>query len=310
MKTKILLLLLFGWAGVIFGQISKFKERHILFVYERDSDKKQNGNNKEDSLIYIYFVNNTNQKEEIISSNYDSHSNLISRTIKGGKVLDWSKKQVLTFKILEDNGVIVDQDDTKIKLKANIKAEKGRLYIYPWKFNGAKEDKINKFIKNNTFCIELKDNVNFAVNMHEWQAGVMTIPLKAYIGRRNKENTGGMVETGVGIGGYAGWKFLAKTHFVKLNHEEDYRVYVSGLSINGLLGLSAVQLADDNSNDNSVTFRGKFPALNTGIALGAHYKELGLLLSFGWDIPLNKYGSNWNFKGKPWVGIGLGYKLF
>jgi len=146
--------------------------------------------------------------------------------------------------------------------------------------------------------------------MHEWHAGVMTIPLKAYIGRRNNENTGGRVETGVGLGGYVGWKFLAKTHFVKLSHEEAYRVYVSGFSINGLLGLSAVELDEDNIKDNSLTFKGKFPALNTGIALGGHYKELGMLLSLGFDIPLNRYGGNWNFKGKPWIGIGLGYKLF
>ncbi|MEI7489603.1 MAG: hypothetical protein WCJ72_19730 [Chryseobacterium sp.] len=138
MKTKILLLFLFVWAEVVFGQISKFKERQILFVYKKVTGKNintsQDKNNKNDFIIY--FVDNKNKKDEVISSDYDKNSNFISRTIKEGKVLDWDKKQILTFEILAANGVTLNKNDTKVKLKANIKAEKSRLYIYPWDFYG------------------------------------------------------------------------------------------------------------------------------------------------------------------------------
>ncbi|WP_267402037.1 MULTISPECIES: hypothetical protein [unclassified Chryseobacterium] len=301
MKTKILILLLFCWTEIVFGQISKFRERQVLVI-----GKNQNRD------FPIYYLDKNDKKDDLLSVDYNTNSEIISKRIAKDKVLNWDNKKELTLDVLKSAGLFNIKNNIEcITIKANIKAEKGKLLIYPWKISDVDSLKNkNDFLENNRFCIILGDNVNFKIKMNEVHAGVMSIPLKAYIGRRNKDKTGGMVETSVGIGGYVGYKFYAKTHYVKLSHEDDYRVYNSGFSINGILGLSAVELDEDNVKNDSIKFRGKFPALNTGAALGYHYRDIGVLFSVGFDIPLNKYGSNWNFKGKPWIGLGLGYKLF
>src|SRR5690554_1982143 len=139
--------------------------------------------------------------------------------------------------------------------------------------------------------------------------GVMTMPLKIYLDRRNKDFTGSMVTSDVNIGLYVGKKWGSKS-FVKLKHEEEYRIYTKAFSLNAILGLSKLDIDNKNSNTSNVTFQGSVPALNTGLGIGLHYRDFAFFTALGYDIPLNKYGTDWNYKGKPWLGIGAGYKIF
>ncbi|HEX6983144.1 MAG TPA: hypothetical protein VF181_10320 [Balneolaceae bacterium] len=194
---------------------------------------------------------------------------------------------------------------TNYTLTAAIKPDGDYLlvYFYPLKGN----EQANKFFKNNDFAIALKPRYNLAIDYSHKQVGIMTLPVKIFLGSRASENVNN-ISTGVTAGLYAGY-FLGWTNYVKLPAEEDYRVYNHGVSFNVFFGINKLELTDVNSlNTNS--FRGSIASSSIGLSVGWHYKLFTLFLASGFDIPLSDQADDWVFKGQPWLGFGAGFEIF
>ncbi|MDQ8142781.1 hypothetical protein [Chryseobacterium sp. CFS15] len=285
MRTKILLLFLLGWVGMAFGQ--EFKGKDKIYISPHAS--------KEYSVYY------TNEKvKDSVRKVFNRNGNLQSFELE--ERINWKNaKELTTSKLKEYNW-------NKFFLNGNISPEKGRLVINFWN-RGTISDSLRNFLSTNHFSIPLEENDNLSFFADSFHLGAMTLPLKIYLTKRDNNVAGGMAEGNTNIGIYAGYKFGWRK-YVKLKHEKEYRVYNIAFSSNAIVGLGKVTVDDKNSVGNSQIWKVDVPSFNLGIAFGLHYRDFSLLVAYGIDILMSRKGENWNYKDKPWLGIGIGYKIF
>jgi hypothetical protein len=281
MKTKLLMIFLLGFAGIVIGQEQKtFKERNRV-IMKCDSSFFSSKKITEDSIVRKNVLYNI--KNEVISFERD--------TIK--------KKPV--------KRMLLDIDSSEIGLKctetisANLKIVNKNIMIYPWRFKYNK--KVNAFFDKNDVYIKMEDRVNYSFRYRSWQLGVITLPIKWYVNSKL-----GNVETSLNAMINGGYKF-GKSRFVKFPHEEKVREYKTGFSINGLAGISKIELNKSNtsSSQNGIA-EGNVAAISIGSSLGFHYSDFTLMLATGFDLPTSNR-KNWNFNGTPWIGLGFGYNF-
>lgn len=284
MKTKILLLLLV-WAGIVSGQ--EFRGKEKIYISPHAS--------KEYSVYY------TNEKvKDSVHKVFDINGNLQSFELE--EKINWKASKVLTTSELKKYGW------NDVFLNGNISPEKGRLIINFWN-RGTISDSLKNFLSTNQFSISIEENDNLSFYADSFQLGAMTLPLKVYLSKRDNDVAGGMAEGNTNIGIYAGYKFGWKK-YVKLKHEKEYRIYNMAFSSNLIIGLGKVTIDDKNSVGHLQTWKVDVPTFNLGLAIGLHYKDFSLLVAYGTDFLMSGKGENWNYKGKPWLGIGVGYKIF
>lgn len=136
-------------------------------------------------------------------------------------------------------------------------------------------------------------------------SSAITIPVKIRFGDRSKgssiENENGNrrrfsdFEGNVNVGAAAGFRIkVSNTGFDFIN-------------ILGGINIGATNINSDTAEVQTET--------NAGILtpfLGAvyEYKDFELGLFYGWDHISGSVGRTWVYQGKPWLGVGIGYKVF
>jgi hypothetical protein len=281
MKTKIVLLFLLGWVGIAFGQDQKsFKERNKIII---DHDIYAVEKNKIDSIVY---KNIKYDKEGVIIS-------MEKDTLKKKSV----GKQFVKISIKETG---LESGDI---ISANLKVVNKKIMIYPWIFKKQKgmDTITNKFFDKHDVYIQMKDRVNYTFPYYSWQVGVITLPIKWYL-KSQIENVGTNLNAMINVGHKWG-----RTKFVKFPHEEKSREYKTGFSINGLAGISKIELNKRNTPEDK-PIEGNIAAFSLGGALGFHYSDFTIMIATGFDLPTSNK-KDWNFTGTPWVGIGIGYNF-
>lgn len=285
MKTYLLLLFLLGWVWMVFGQ--EFRGKDKIHISPYTSEK--------------YSVCYTDKKiQDTIHKVFDKDGNLQSFELQ--EKVNWMDAKKLTTSDLKEYGW------NKKYLNGNISPENGRLVIYFWD-QGKIAESLKKFLSTNQFSVSLNENENLSFFADSFHLGAMTLPLKVYLKKRDDDVGGGMAEGNVNLGIYTGYKFGWKK-YVKLKNEKEYRVYNVAFSGNLVFGLGKVTVDDKNSVEHLQQWKVDVPTFNLGMAIGLHYRDFSLLVAYGTDLLLSKKGENWNYKGKPWLGMGIGYKIF
>lgn len=75
------------------------------------------------------------------------------------------------------------------------------------------------------------------------------------------------------------------------------------------IGLSSVSV-DSLSTKGAVTTAGNQAALSPSLAFVGEIDRFQVGLSVGVDIMAGAVGRDWIYRGRPWIGIGLGFSLF
>lgn len=267
MKKLLLLSMILGFAMQVYAQEQKtFKERNIVNLSQAYYKlKKQN-----DSTI----INNVT---------YNSKGDTL--TFQRETIKKKNKEEEITQLVLEK----IDLNNSTIR--ANLIVVDNKIMIYPWKFC---DNEQNKFFDNHDVYIKMKDRMNYSYRYSSWQAGAVILPAKIYL-KNNLNN----IETSLTPMINVGYK-IGKSRFVKFPHEDKARQYKTGVSFNGLIGLSKITFNKDNTSlDDPV--EGNVGAVSLGSAIGFHYGDFTLMVSSGYDLPFNNR-KNWNFKNTPWLG--------
>lgn len=277
------------------AQELKFKEKLIVSIASKARGK-----------FPVIFSNKSEYEKT------DVRFNLRGDTISFGlkKITDWSEKKILDSHVANSNSI------TDFRLEAEVSPEEKYLKVDFFPFvkkdtlkssENKKIDEANYFIENNEFAIELQEGTNLAIPYRRFHAGVLTIPVKIYFKSQSGELKNN-VESEINVGFYGGFLF-GKKHFLKIPSEKEYRMYERGWSFNGFISFNKQEFDEGNSIENS-TFEGYFATISKGFNLAYHYKSFSSFIALGWDTPLSSFGDEWNYKNKPWVGIGLGFDLF
>lgn len=272
MKRLVLLLIVLGFVGQSWGQEQKsFKEKHKVNLL--NTHYKFKDSIKESKKVNIIF----NAKGDTISYQKD-------------KALKQSKEE----KFSEITLTSIDLSNSYIR--ADLKLSDNKIYIYPHRFK--LKDTANDFFDDNEVFIKMKDRTNYSFPYSSLQMGIITIPVKWYV-----DSQLGNIETSINAMFNVGYKW-GKSHFIKFPHEKDVRQYRSAQSLNFIAGLSKIALNKSNTSKAN-PLEGNIAAVSLGVSYGVHYGDFTFLLASGFDIPTSNR-RDWNFTGKPWIGMGFG----
>ena len=74
------------------------------------------------------------------------------------------------------------------------------------------------------------------------------------------------------------------------------------------LGADKLEFSFENNNAEEVNV--KTAVLSTGLGYLFSYEKFTFGATGGFDFSLGENSSEWDFQGRPWLGISLGYSLF
>ena len=294
---KYLLILIIGFLVLnpIYGQEQKnFKERHFLYL----KNAKYLISEKDESV----FLHKKKKVGKKIEQLYFSVSN--GDTINYYKEVD--SIEIDTFLVFEFNGLWTST------LKGDFKIEQNQLVFHPWKFT-SKNPQAEKILKElnaeldeYTLFIPIPDRNVIKIRFNSFQYGALTLPAKIYLMSKS-DSLVNNIQTGVNLNFMLGFKSGYKKYYQQLG-EKEASSYEQTWSVNFIFGISKINLSKENTTPN---LKNKYSVagFSTGLAIGHQYKNIGLYLALGFDIPMSEYGDDWNFKNKPWIGIGVGLGL-
>lgn len=281
MKTKLLILSFLLITGMVWGQeMGSFKERHKVNLL----GFKEN-----------YFKFSLKDSTEIEIKNnilYDKKGDTISYKIT-------KKKQTNNVSKLKTEILNALELTDSYWTRASLNLKDGKVFIYPFRY--ANNEEANEFFEKNNIYLELEESNNYSFKYRTWQMGMVTIPLKWYVNSKL-----GNVATDINALFSVGHKW-GNTHIVKLAHEKETRQYQRTFSVNGLVGISKIELNESNTIKKD-SIEGNVAAISTGISLGVHYRDFTFLVASGFDFPTSNRKS-WQFNNIPWIGIGFGYNF-
>jgi hypothetical protein len=293
MKTKILLVFLL-WAGAVSGQ-EEFKKHYLI------------PNNP---------VNRYTLKKEVQRKYEDLDEN--AKEYKIGEKIKLVQKVNISGKELEVvKDVMVDEDFLKTltkpevvdanlnyTAKAMVAISKDKLIVNPYLSK-------NNTVDNNTvYFYKLKNRQSIKLWTKNWTVNAITIPVKYRFKGKNALQED--FSTGINGNVFVGYSF-GQTNFL---YQEEVGTKENTWKITGgiLLGASSAKLNKSNTNlsDTPILDDSEFTKGLGSIAFGFtySYNSINFGVFLGFDYAIGQDAEIWNHNKKPWLGIGVGYKIF
>lgn len=295
MKTKILLLLLLVWAGIVSGQ-ENFKRTYFIptkvgeIVLKKNQSLKFADWKKEDidSIKKIYpqgTLINISEETEI-----KGKTHTLTRDVK----IDENFYQDLTIKKSEKaNGGFfgyVKFDENRIIVNRNL----------------SENDKN----ENSIYYYELKNRDNVGLYFIEGTFSAFTIPIKYRFKQPNvsEEFSAAALNANLFVGvsvGKTKFFYRDKVGSITNNHK---------LTLGAFLGSSVVELNRNNTSAAEIPLSEDVKIMkglaSIGFGLAYSYNKVNIGGFLGWDYAIGLDSEKWNYNKKPWIGIAVGYSLF
>jgi hypothetical protein len=272
----------------VYGQKQKnFRERQFLIL----NNEGKYLTYKKDSTIFLH------QKKKVGKTVEKIHFSVTN------EVTTQYYKEVDSFKVDTFN-ISNFPRLKKPRFKGDFKMEKNQLHFYPWDFK--KDSLLNDQLEKYSFYIPIPNRTVLKVKFYSFQYGILTLPAKIYL-KSKSDSLVSNIQTGVNLNLMLGFKWGYKKYSYLPNKKEG-TIYESACSINWIFGISKVDLSETNTTP-AINDSYSVGIISNGIAFGYQYRSIGIFLVTGVDTPLSKFGKNWDFKHKPWLGLGLGLGL-
>jgi len=298
MKTKILLLLLLNTACVMFGQ-EEFNRYYVIPFTTNGYTLKKEIQKKYEEL-------DQKGKEELTKGyKLGEKIKIVQKVNVSGKELEVIKEVIVGeefFKTLTKNetvNVVLEH-----KTKAMVAVSKNKLIINPYLSSNS------NFENNPIYFYKLENRQSIKLKTKNWTVNGITIPIKY----RFKGENGLKEDFSTGINGnlFVGYSLGGTTFF----YQEEVGTKENNWKITGgvLLGASSVKLNKSNTNLSNAPILddSEFTKGLGSIALGFtySYNSINLGAFLGFDYAIGQDAEIWNHNKKPWLGIGVGYKIF
>ncbi|QIE58804.1 DUF5320 domain-containing protein [Rasiella rasia] len=234
--------------------------------------------------------------------------------------LDNNEKKVLKAQkdALENELEEVKCPESFGKIDGTIESKDGFLKLKPFKFSESTENTEgkNRLIKyfngelkgyeKESIGLKLPENGQLFVPTTSFHVGALSLPLKLYVDSDSDSISGGTnnVRTDVDFA-----LFVGKQWGVHGFNSKGELKTKKMQSANFLIGASKLTLNNKNT-DGVIKKDTDVLSLDLGLAYGLSYNSFNILFGAGIDLPLSRFGDEWIFYGKPWVGIGVGYSIF
>lgn len=276
-------------------KINSFKGKANIYVDETDKSKVHinywlNGEWTVDKNLTVVKIERTLQCDGI------TYTEAIKTTTTLDKNTDYPYWRCETTEINED---YFKNSDVRFEIKDNA----GNILYYL----------INKYDGKADYTIELKNREKISYTNTAIEFGPITIPIKYRFGfgtdtKEVKEEFTTDLNLGI-FAGYRFGKFRARYErgvgFKELAH--------LSCTIGGFLSASTTTLSKTNTNAGNTPITTdstqSIGTISPGVGVMGNMYGFNLGIFLGCDIGVGQESENWNYNGKPWLGIGIGYSL-
>jgi hypothetical protein len=261
-------------------------------------------------IAFIFIVIGVNQ----ISIAQDSYKKryYIKKTIEYQEELynaETEKRdtKTITLDLKSSDGKTINQKvsglaESKKGLLSNVKfGEKensNKLYVNPWLIKSDSGDYVDQ---DKVYYYKLKNRQSVKINFKQWSFNALTVPLKMRFGKDNTE-----FSTGANLGALIGHTW-GTTNFVH-RKEVGNKQYDTKNTFGLFLGADKLEFSFKDNTDTEIKI--KTAVLSTGIGYLFSYEKFTFGATGGLDFGLGENSSEWDFQGRPWLGLSLGYSLF
>jgi hypothetical protein len=172
-----------------------------------------------------------------------------------------------------------------------------RLLINPWLILSNDE----YIARDQLYFYELGNRQSVKINFRQWSFNVLTVPLKIRFGSERTE-----FSSGANLGALIGhtWGTTNFLHRTKIGNKQ----YDTKNTIGVLIGIDKLEFSFIDDTDSEL--KTKTAVLAAGLGYLFSYEKFTFGVIGGVDYGLGENSSKWDFQGKYWLGITLGYSLF
>ena len=215
--------------------------------------------------------------------------------------------KTVSLKLEKTDGTAINQKILNLAnsnkgLLSNVKfGEKGnsnKLYVNPWLVESETADYVDR---DTVYYYELKNRQSVKIDFKQWSLNALSVPLKVRIGKNKTEFT-----TGANLGAIIGHTW-GKTNFVH-RKKVGNRQFDSKCTFGLFLGADKLEFSFKDDTDSEIKV--KTAALSSGLGCFFSYEKFTFGAIGGFDFSFGENSSEWDFQGRPWLGISLGYSLF
>ncbi len=203
----------------------------------------------------------------------------------------------------------------KYKYNGNVLFEKDKLYVNLWNFVYKVKSGIPNSSKfkddSKTLYYTLKDGQTVKLNFWEINATALTVPFKYRPKSNSSEDIKGVFSTSFNAGLFGGISHgRTKFHYRKKVGNQSF---TEKISLGMFLGAASETLTEKNTNDGSGLTDSEsqtigLASIGTGLVFSRNKLSLGLFM--GWDLGIGSLSDSWDYNGRLWLGVGLGYDIF
>jgi hypothetical protein len=246
-----------------------------------------------DSLVAVYPLNST-------------LSYTVERNLPPGKVIVSEKIKV--DKAFQE-ALAVKKVTSLIKLPASrgfVKFEEDKVWVNPNLVN---------FESDGPYYYQLKNRQSLVLEFREFTVSALTLPLKYRFGKEDVgvKNITEDFTTGINFNLFLGWTRWGSTTFhyrEKVSNITNTQKITPGL----LFGASTVTLNASNTSAAAEPITAGTDIVTGLASVGGgvtySFNKINLGAFVGADYSLGNSSRKWNYRGRPWVGLAVGYSLF
>lgn len=180
-------------------------------------------------------------------------------------------------------------EDTTIL--GNLKFENNIIYINPWLKKDFSE-------RENIYVYKLDNRRQVKLSYNQWTFSTIAVPVKVQFGKDHKTT----FSSGISLGGIFGYSrgrtsFTSRKKIDNFSRSHDFTIGIA-------MTLSETEFT---TNDNL-----EISTISSSIGLGLlySYEKVNLGLIGGIEAAHGYRSSDWNYQGRPWLGILIGYSVF
>ncbi|AZA80675.1 hypothetical protein C1637_12405 [Chryseobacterium lactis] len=299
MKTKIVLLFLLGWMEVMWGQES-FNLRYRIYNQLGEYNLKKKIMKRYDSL--------SENEQKKIRNKYKIGDKL---SIEDKIIIQNKETKVIREIIIDEKFFKNYKIDTIVSANignmehGNVRIDKNKLLV-------------NLLLKcgksSPAYFYELENRKSPSLPFTSVTVSAITIPIKYRF--KGKDGLGEEFSTAINGNLFLGYTYGKSTFF----YQEEIETKVNTWKVTGglLFGASSVKLDKSNSDPVPIDDHSLPPEYvdatkglaSIAIGITYSYNNINVGAFFGFDYAIGQHADLWKYNKKPWLGIGIGYKLF
>ncbi len=226
----------------------------------------------------------------------------LKRLDSNGRIITQSENLYLQKEEGEVEELIQNLASSERGLTANVEFGEGeeanKSFINPF---WVVEDREGSNIERDAiYYYELHNRQSIDLSFQNFSVKILSVPLKVRFGEDETE-----FSSEANLGAFAGysWGKTQFTHREKVGNTQIESWKTFGL----LLGTEKLEFEFQDENDETVEV--ETAVISTGMGFTWTYEKFTAGLSGGFDFALGENSSDWEYHGRPWIGLAIGFSL-